>query len=88
MSAIVYWGSFFVFDFLTMSIPVVLILILVPAFGVKSFVVPGAMGALVLSMLIYMNLGIILAYVLSFMFTSWQTANSVTPTLFTLVSVP
>ncbi|KAJ7372621.1 ATP-binding cassette sub- A member 5 [Desmophyllum pertusum] len=83
VSSFVYWLELLVADGIVFLIPMVLVMILVPAFQLPSLSPAPAMGCLVLALLLYLPSGILFSYVLSFMFSSWDVAQQVLPNVFT-----
>ena len=87
VSSFVYWLELFISDAIIFLIPMVLMLILIPAFQLPSLSPPPAMGCLVIALLLYLSSGILFSYLMSFPFSSWDVAQQVLPNLFTFVSI-
>ncbi|XP_078349015.1 cholesterol transporter ABCA5-like isoform X2 [Oculina patagonica] len=87
VSSFVYWLEIFLADAIVFLIPMVLMLILVPAFQLPSLSPPPAMGCLVLALFLYLPSGILFSYLLSFLFSSWEVAQQVLPMAFTFVAM-
>ena len=86
VSSFVYWFELLISDGVVFILPVVLMLILIPAFELPSLSPAPAMGALVLAVLLYLPSGILFSYLLSFIFSAWEVAQQVLPNVFTFVS--
>ena len=87
VSSFVYWLHFFIGDALVFLMPALLMLILIPAFQLPSLSSPAAMGCLVLVVLLYLPSTLVFVYVVSFLFSKWDTCQQVMPQLFLYVSV-
>lgn len=87
VSSFVYWFELFIADAIIFLIPMVLMLILIPAFQLPSLSPPPAMGCLVLALFLYLSSGILFSYLLSFPFSSWDVAQQVLPNVYTFVSL-
>ena len=87
VSSFVYWLELFISDAIIFLIPMVLMLILIPAFQLTSLSPAPAMGCLVIALLLYLPSGILFSYLLSFPFSSWDVAQQVLPNVFTFVSI-
>ena len=87
VSSFVYWLELLISDGIVVLIPVILMLILIPAFQLPSLSPPPAMGCLVIAALLYIPAGILFSYLMSFMFNAWDVSQQVLPNVFTFVSM-
>ena len=87
VSSFVYWLELFISDAIIFLIPMVLMLILIPAFQLPSLSPAPAMGCLVMALFLYLPSGILFSYLISFPFSSWDVAQQVLPNVFTFVSI-
>lgn len=87
VSSFVYWLELFISDAIIFLIPMVLMLILIPAFQLPSLSPAPAMVCLVMALLLYLPSGILFSYLMSFPFSSWDVAQQVLPNVFTFVSI-
>ena len=83
----VYWLHFFIADLTLYIFPVVLILILIPAFDVKALNNANALGSLFLLLLLYNPTSLVFSYLYSFAFTNWHTMQNVLGSVQIIVSV-
>ena len=87
VSSFVYWLELLISDGIVVLIPVILMLILIPAFQLPSLSPLPAMGCLVIAALLYIPAGILFSYLMSFMFNAWDVSQQVLPNVFTFVSM-
>ena len=85
VSSFVYWLQVFAADALIFLVPAVLMLILIPAFQLPSLASPGAMGCLVIAVLLNVPATLSFVYVLSFLFSKWDTCQQIMPQVFSWV---
>ena len=66
VSSFVYWLELLISDGIVVLIPVILMLILIPAFQLSSLSPPPAMGCLVIAALLHIPAGMLFSYLVSF----------------------
>ena len=87
VSSFVYWLERLISDGIVASIPVILLLTLIPALQPPSLSPPPAMGCVMIATLLYIPTGILFSYLMSFMCNSRHFSEQVLPSVFNLVSM-
>lgn len=82
VSSFVYWLQFFIADAIIFLLPCILLVILVKAFEIPSLSPAPAIGCLVVAFLLFLPSAILFAYVSSFLFNKWDTAQRIMPQVF------
>lgn len=80
-----YWLSSFSVEFVKFLIPAVLVIIVVFIVQVDSLMPGGAMMSFILTCITYMPANVLFAYIMSFMFDKWETAQAAQPMIFFMV---
>ena len=87
VSSFVYWLQFFIADAIIFLLPCILLVILVKAFEIPSLSPAPAIGCLVVAFLLFLPSAILFAYVSSFLFNKWDTAQRIMPQVFNTVTI-
>ncbi|KAL4239790.1 ATP-binding cassette sub- A member 5 [Mactra antiquata] len=82
VSFFLYWTTFFIVDIIKYIIPAILIIIVTLIMQVKSLMQSGAIVTLILSAFTYIPNNLVFAYISSFAFNKWETAQAVQPLIF------
>ncbi|KAI8501113.1 ATP-binding cassette sub- A member 5 [Branchiostoma belcheri] len=83
----VYWGTLFIYDWVTFMIPVILMFILLAALQLESLSSPGAMVSLLLVVLLYVPVTILVGYCGSFLFEKAETLDAAFPSMLNMAGI-
>eukprot|EP00794_Sanderia_malayensis_P009397 gene9396-10385_t len=77
----IYWLQFFISDISLYAFPVLIIFILIPAFDLKAFNNPTALGLIFLLLLLFNIVNLLFSYFFSFAFNKYETVQNISGTL-------